>query len=419
MLPKSCVKSCFKPHARSLLVYVIATTAFCLFSIINFIFLSTATTLHSPVLHITRERNLFHAWNTAPESCEQWISSQTITRSYLDFFLIGVQKGATTELGIRLNDLGVVDKQMIKEWHFFQNLREPTWPYYPTALHMPYTPSNLQDLRRRHYLSGFPHLTPNITADAHVPLVDPSPRAHRALTYDATVEYMLSDRIAFLAHALTPHAKVVLSMRSPVDRALSEYNMLIRITNANSRKHGRPEREATPDEFDRFVRKEMRDLVRCGYHQPTGDLNITTSALLDCMYPAKYSYMENKLYVTRGLYHIHVQTWLRFFPMHRMQFISFSDVANGTEKTMQDLAKFLCVRPFPPALLQKYKSKASNMSYGVQAMTQGTENGKGCAYYGGKDNYLVNIFASTRKVMEDFFAPANQRLFTLMGRQMF
>lgn len=58
---------------------------------------------------------------------------------------------------------------------------------------------------------------------------------------------------------------------------------------------------------------------------------------------------------------------------------------------------------FPPVLLQKYKSKASNVSSGAQAMAQGTDNGKGCAYYGGKHKSLADIFDATRNAMEDFF----------------
>lgn len=367
------------------------------------------------------KENLFETWRTNPETCSQWIASQRSSRAYVDAYIIGAQKTSTSEMSTRLYKLGILHRQMKKEWQYFNRLRDPGAPAYrELELHRPYTHADIQSIRLPHYLSGFPHHT-NVTKDEHVPQIDNSPPATRKVIYDATVEYMLSDRIALLASLLNPHARILMSMREPISRALSQYNMLVRTRNAHADVQGDPKITASADEFDSFVRHEIDRLRLCGYNQATGSLDRTTSMLLACMFPEDpkdYS-RADKLYVTRGIYHIHIETWKRFFPAHRMHFIRFGDVSSGNGDIMQNIAKFLCVRPYPETLLKEYKDKASNVSYGVQAAEMGLDKWRGFDSYGGSNKYLTEIHESTRKTLEDFYAPSNKRLFALMGKEIY
>lgn len=340
-----------------------------------------------------------------------------MSSSYLDVYVIGVQKGATSELCMRLGNLHVNHPEMIKEWHFFERLYEPGESEYPTTLHMPYTPAGLNKLRLKHYLAGFPKRAGEVT-DASIPLVDNSPRADRKVVYDSTVEYMLSDRAAFLAHALTPHAKVILTMRDPMLRALSQYNMMIRIFNMARREKGKEEIQASPQRFDEIVRREIGMLQNCGYNKEKATLDRPTSQLLKCMYASieKHSF-DDLLYVTRGLYHLHVATWRNYFPDHRMFFIAFDDIAEGKPEVMRDLSEFLCMREFPQELLDKYKAKGSKLSFGQQAAEKGLSK-MGFESYAGKDKYMLDVLPQTKQLLDQFYGPANRRLFRLMGREM-
>lgn len=48
-----------------------------------------------------KKENLFYAWKTNPETCEQWISTQRSSRAYLDAYIIGGQKTSTSEMSDR------------------------------------------------------------------------------------------------------------------------------------------------------------------------------------------------------------------------------------------------------------------------------------------------------------------------------
>lgn len=362
--------------------------------------------------------NLIHAWRNARESCPQWINAQRMSASYLDVYIIGVQKGATSELCMRLGNVNVYHPGMIKEWHFFERLYEPGQSTFPTTLHMPYTPAGLAELRLKHFLAGFPQKKEEVT-DANIPLVDNSPLADRKIVYDATVEYMLSDRAAFLAHALTPHAKVILTLRDPLSRALSQYNMMIRLFNQARRKSGEAEIQASPERFDEIVRKEINKLKDCGYNAEKATLDRPTSKLLECMYASieKHSF-DDLLYVTRGLYHLHINTWRNYYPDHRMFFIAFDDIAEGKPELMKDVAKFLCIRDFPEELLEKYKAKGSKLSFGQQAAEKGLSK-MGFESYEGKDKYMLDVLPKTKQLLDEFYGPANRRLFHMLGRKMY
>lgn len=367
-------------------------------------------------------RSLFTEWKRNPETCQQWINAQISSRSYLDAYIIGAQKSATSELSTRLYDLGVLHKFMRKEWFFLNNIQDSQPVYQFTALHRNFGHPNITSLRRRHFLAGFPHLSPRVRKDTDIPLVDDAPREERMLVYDASVENMLSSRVAFLAHSITPHAKIVLLLREPISRALSQYNMAIRLQNSLQRSRGLPEKLATKAEFDYYVRLEMRRLVSCGYDKDTGSLQGNTTSLLACMLPldpARFDTQVHVSYVTRGLYHLHIAQWLRFFPAHRLHFMRFTDISSGNETAMQNLAEFLCVRPYTEQILKKYKDKASDVSFGVQAAQMKLDKWRGFDTYAGKDKYLYKMLPSTRRALGEFYKAANRRLEHIMGAKMF
>ena len=366
---------------------------------------------------VFKPENLFHAWKTDRETCPQWISAQRFTKSYLDSYIIGVQKGATSEICMRLGKLGVMSPRAdVKEWHFFEELPDVGDVQRKTHLHLPYKNADLNTLRVQHYLTGFPS-DKDINSDT-IPLVDDSPIENRTIVHDATVEYMLSDRAAFLAHLITPHAKVIMTMRDPLERALSQYNMMIRLYNKAFRDRGEKEIPATAEQFHAITKKEIGRITSCGYNARTTELDRSTSAMLNCVYDGKRPKFDDLLYVTRGLYHIHINTWRNYFPDHRMQFVSFSDISKGKRQVMNDLSDFLCVRRFPEEILREYENKGSDRSFGQQAADQGLSK-MGFESYAGKDRYLTNVLPETKTMFEEFFGPANKKLEAMMGRKMF
>lgn len=367
--------------------------------------LSTKTSRHP-------DNKFTSAWRHGPETCEQWIAIQRRSGSYIDAYVVGSQKGATSQLSKHLFMLGVRHHDMVKEWHFFNTLDEHGDLVEGRTVARPLPPLNFSRLRYMHYKAGFPDS--KVTPDT-LPLVQDELQDKRLITLDMTVEYLHSDRTAFLIHALTPHAKIIITIRDPCERALSQYNMNMRNGNKKRRSQGLKDAPATAEEFDNKVRAEMEKLAQCGYNVEDGTIDRKTSELVACLFHnSNREHFDDALYVMRGLYHIHIQTWRDHFPAHRIQVVSFQDVSLGRRQTYNDLTEFLCVRHYPDDLLSKFESEGSTKSFGQQAAEKGLEKA-GFDTYTGNDRYLASMLPSTRYALEKFYSSANKRLIELLG----
>lgn len=365
-----------------------------------------------PVTVYASNEKFVDAWKDAPETCEQWIAIQRETGSYLDAYVVGSQKGATSELSKNLFNLGVRPRDMIKEWHFFNRLDYTGQLTGARTVAQPLPPIQLTHLRLMHYQTGFPG---SFVTTEPLPLVDRSSIDNRKLILDMTVEYLHSDRTAFLAHVLTPHAKVIITIRNPLERALSQYNMNIRNGNKIRRKMGMKDRPASAEEFDKKVRMEIYKLNRCGYSSEAATLDRTTSQLVACMFNnSREERFDDSLYVFRGLYHLHIRTWRDHFPSHRILIISFQDFALGRRQMYEDVSKFLCVRPFPDDMLQRFEHGGSMLSFGQQAVQKGLDKG-GFDSYVGNDRYLAEMMEETQDTLMEFYSAANKQLRSLVG----
>lgn len=360
--------------------------------------------------------NFINAFRKDRETCKQWTGLQSMSKSYVDAYVVGSQKGATSEITKRLHLLRVRKDGMMKEWHCFNKIDENGDIVHGITTHLPILPHDLRAFRFTHYKTGFPNDT-DATLE-NIPLIDNSDQSTRMLVYDSTVENLHTDKAAFLAHALTPHAKIVITIRNPIERALSQFNMVVRTYNKARRDEGKTEEPATPDWFHKTVTSEIERLTQCGYNAKTGDVDRPTSKILSCMFGDDKIKFENLLYITRGLYHVHINTWRNYFPDHRILILSFLDLTQGKKEVYQDLTRFLCIRPFSEELLKRFADDGSMLSYGQQAAAQNLSQ-HGSDSYEGNNKYMPDMWASTREMLEQFYVPANSRLEAMLGRKMF
>lgn len=305
---------------------------------------------------------------------------------------------------------------MRKEWHFFNKLDEHSnlVKYRTVADSLPIL--HIPSLRLKHYQTGFPDS--NVSMH-EIPTVDSAALENRSLIIDSTVEYLHSDRSAYLASALTPSAKIILTIRDPLDRALSQYNMVKRVNNKAARANGKPDEPATASEFHRKVRDEIKQLAACGYNAETGYYNGRTAELVQCMFAARGTTLpDDMLYVTRGLYHLHINAWRAYFPDHRLHIISFQEIMLGRPEVYRNLSKFLCMRPFPQALLDEFEGNATTLSFGQLAARQGLKSA-GFDSFDGNDRYLAEMLPETRSMLLNFYAAADEHLEQLLGSKMY
>lgn len=383
-----------------------------------------------------------------------------------------MQKGATSELSRRLYELGVSDGHMTKEWDLVDTLDRAgagvkigvaaTNATVAAAVFAAAAAEragsggsggggggggSLAALRSAHYALGFPRKVGADEAAATagqlpIPLIDNAPVARRRLVFDASVDYHISDRAADLIHRLTPHARIVMTFREPIDRALSQYNMMTRLHNRDRRARGEAPVAASPDHFHYIVTREVALLKYCGYDHGSGTLTgsaANVSALLTCMaataadpaaakrarlpsHSAAKPSFDNVLYVTRGLYVLHVDTWTARFPAGRFLYLRFDAVTAGAADAMGALAAFACVRPYPPPLLRRYAAAGSAggaLSHGQQvAAGRPAARGEVGWTYDGADAYVGRPQVRTRRALKAFYGGAERRLVRMLGQRM-
>ena len=237
------------------------------------------------------------------------------------------------------------------------------------------------------YLSFHPEITPSVRKEieyfsrfrgdhrigwyrAHFPLASARRRAEsqgaKLLTFEATPVYLDHPHTPSQVAELTPDLKIIVLLRNPVARALSHHQHMSRL-----------KLEKIP--FPQAVRFE-EERIR----------NEKAKVFADPLY---YSRPYTRLcYAYRGFYAEHLSRWFECFPRERFIFIRSEDFFSDPSTALGKVLNFLEVdsswRP----------EEFSNFSYRGHAAPQ-----------------YEDMDPATRTLLEEKFAPHNQRLVEMLG----
>lgn len=158
---------------------------------------------------------------------------------------------------------------------------------------------------------------------AHFPALPQGP-AHPAvfLTGEATPNYLYHPEAPERIHRHFPAMKLIVVLRNPVERALSHYYFL-------------PQNDRALSAFERVVMREQGRLQAALEKNPTPD-----EALRRCPY------------LGNGLYALHLQRWLRFFPPEQLLILPMENLAMRPAETVKTSFDFLEI---PNYRLSEYK----------------------------------------------------------------
>ena len=202
-----------------------------------------------------------------------------------DFFLIGIQKGGSSWLSVRLGELPGVQRSNPKEPMFFS--------YHWKEHFEDWSDSKL----RSHYLKRYwPH-----------------PRGK--VLFEATPGYMSDIKIAKRVRRVSPDAKFIVVLRNPTSRAFSAYQMWVRNHN----------HQLTFRETYKPILNRANDLIK-----QHGRTRTFYHAL---------GYARPERLLTYGLYHLHLTQWFEVFDRSKF-FVMTTPQLNDREK-MGDLIAFL------------------------------------------------------------------------------
>jgi hypothetical protein len=254
------------------------------------------------------------------------------------FFIIGVQKGGTSSLAQYLSEHPQIIQPQRKDIYYFNN--------------------------RNNYAKGHAWYKAHFALSLYQWLYEKKNRVANTITFDSTPNYFNAAGAAEKLHATYPHAKLVLMLRNPAERAWSNYRMAL---------------------WHKFEYLDFEQALAVeALRQAAEKQRIQTQ-------PDYHSFVMQRLsYHTHGLYVNYLREWLRFFPKEQIHIIRSEDMFQQPTETFTALQHFIGVEP-----KQRNDFAIFNKGKIEKAMPE-----------------------ATRKQLMDFYKPSLHELYELIGRDL-
>ena len=191
----------------------------------------------------------------------------------------------------------------------------------------------------------------------------PSPRwldGRKTITGECTPAYMFRPFVPRRMAETIPEVRLIALLRNPVDRAYSQYHHQVRLGNAVS-------------EFEEEIKEEAARLE--------GKRNASHGEERQAKHDPR-----QPSYLSRGIYVDQLLRWSEFFDDRQMLVLNSEDFLKNTPDTMKRVLNFL----------------------GLPAWTLPTLESRNAGSY-------APMNPDTRRWLEDYFAPHNQRLYEYLG----
>ena len=190
-----------------------------------------------------------------------------------NFFIVGAPRAGTTSLHSYLNDIPGIFMSPIKEPNYFS--RKLVADDHPL----------LNPIRnKQQYLSLFQNVT------------------NEKIVAESSPLYLSDIEAPKLIHQISPQAKILISLRDPIERALSHFTLIIRDGGSKITFH-----------------QELQNELKYGIEDIT----------------------KPHLYLESGLYSESVQRYLNTFGSQHVKIIIFEEFSENTKGTLEEILDFL------------------------------------------------------------------------------
>jgi hypothetical protein len=181
-------------------------------------------------------------------------------------------------------------------------------------------------------------------------------KGHYQVVGEASPYYVVHPDVPARLHQLLPHVLLVLLLRNPIDRALSHYQVMVR-------------RGHETLSFQEAVEREPERLRDAG-----GADNLS---------------WRHHSYLARGVYAPQIERWLGLFPPSQLHIIKSEDFYRDPTSVIMEVQTRLGLSPRRPDRMKPHhRSEYPPMD------------------------------AALRRRLQDYFAPFNQQLYALLGRDL-
>ncbi len=267
-----------------------------------------------------------------------------------DFFVIGAKKGGTSFLYHLLSQHPLVEPAAAKELHFFDNHFDEGLEWYSRCFPQP----RWEDGRRTITGEATPHLD----------------------------SFRVPEKMA----RVVPQARLIALLRNPVDRAYSDYQMVVR--------KGRETRS-----FEEAIEAEEATIKaktgKWGARRFGGE-NGTSTHEEDGVGPAG----STRQYLFKGLYAYQLSRWSKFFDKRQMFVLKSEDFFKRPEEILKAVYAFLDLPDWEPDAPEPLDGRKKEKH-------ERTKRNKG--------RYEQEMDPATRRRLEEFFEPHNRRLYEYLG----
>tara|TARA_B110001454_G_scaffold187155_1_gene184371 strand:- start:229 stop:1227 length:999 start_codon:yes stop_codon:yes gene_type:complete len=270
------------------------------------------------------------------------------------FLIIGGAKCGTTSLYAHLIEHPNILSASIKEVNFFQYIQNSKTSFYRS--HFP--------IKRQNLITG-----------------------------EASTQYLVHRFVSKRVHELLPSVKLILLVRNPVERAYSEFYYMINLG------------AQITDNFEDAIESELR---RIKIEDEKPEFTIENS---------NYNHFQPAFsYLRHGIYSNYILNWLKSFPKEQLLILNtkdlYNNLGNTLDKTFQflNLPKYQIENKIPKNKIDKIRpiaGRVSNIYKNINSKTQTLFN---------VQNY-PEMKPKTRKSLQDFYRPYNEKLFEIIGRR--
>lgn len=192
------------------------------------------------------------------------------------------------------------------------------------------------------------------------------------ITIEKTPEYILSQRARDEMYKLTPNVKLIVLVRDPVVRLVSQ-----------------------------FLQK-YRDIL------PKKPIPVTV------IYrdQATGKFKKDSDPIARGIYYKYISMWFKTFPRGQFLILNSDDLTTNPLSVLKRVERFLEI----PAMFRE-ENFYFNKTSGFFCLVSFEENANPKCYGEGKGRKHPELPAEDEKMLYNFYRPFNEKLFTLIGER--
>ena len=211
------------------------------------------------------------------------------------------------------------------------------------------------------------------------------------ITCDSTSSYFVHPLIPARVHKLLPSAKLIVVLRNPVERAYSEFHYTVTLGS-----------ELT-ENFEDVIKSELKR-IEIGNKKP--ELKIENT---------NYNHFAFS-HLRDGLYVQHLERWLKFFPNEQLLVLHTKDLSTNFDNTLAKTFEFLNLPKYQiENRIEKNKIDKIRPLSGHERNIYKNIDSKTRTLFN-VQNY-PEIKSETRKFLQDFFRPHNEKLFKMIGKR--